>query len=128
MPDTWDGLIDTAILGPEMDVFGTTVTYIPAGAPSQIITGVFDEQYLSLAALGTGPFGSQGSMSIGAPGSITTAKPVLGVQLSQFASPPVQGDKLSVQPATSPNPLTFNVREVQADGHGWAKLTLQLVR
>jgi hypothetical protein len=126
MPDTWDGFIDTAILGPCMDVFGYTITYSFQTGGSQVITGVFDREFLSLAALGAGPFPSQGALAIGAPGAISTRKPVLGVQLSQFtAGTPAQGDRLSVY-TNAGEYLTFVVREVQPDGHGDAKLTLKL--
>jgi hypothetical protein len=128
MPDTWDILLDTLVLEPCEDFFGSTVTYTSKESGlTQVVTGIFDQQFLSLATMGSGPFPSQEALSIGAPGSITTRTPVLGVRLSQFVAPPAQGDTLSVQPALG-DLLNYQVREVQPDGHGSAKLILKLLR
>jgi hypothetical protein len=125
MPDTWDATIDTAILGPCMDVFGYTITYTSVTGATQLITGVFDREFLSLTGLGGGPFQGVGQLSIGLPGALNTAKPCLGVQLSQFKTfNPSEGDTLSVQPNQG-DLLNFVVRSVQPDGHGDAKLILQ---
>ena len=110
----WDGLV----LGPCMATFGDTVTYTPAAGQPVQITGVFDEEYLEVTPMGAGPFSSTELLSLGAPGGITSARPVLGVQLSQFQVPPVQGDTLVVRGDS------YIVKEVQPDGHGGAKLLL----
>lgn len=113
----WDGLV----LAPCMEVFGETAVYTAAAAgfgdfafgesgfgstaPFEI-TGVFDEAYREVDLL-DGP-------------GITTAMPVLGIRLAEFSSPPAQGDQLIVRGQT------FVVREVRPDGHGGAKLMLNL--
>ncbi len=100
----WDALV----LGPVVAQFGEPVTYsIGAQAPVPI-TGVFDEQYTEV------------DLADGQP--VTSAMPVLGVQLSQFPAPPQQGDTLFIQRTAE----TFVVKEVRPDGHGAAKLMLNL--
>lgn len=98
----WDALV----LGPCLAQFAEAVTYTYAnGFPIQI-AGVFDEQYTAVDMLD-----GQG---------VTSAMPVLGVQLSQFVTPPQQGDALTIVRTSE----TFLVKEVRPDGHGWAKLML----
>ena len=98
----WDSLV----LGPTLAQFGEAVTYTYAtGAPISI-TGVFDEQYL-----GVEPADGQ---------TVTSAMPVLGVQLSQFPARPQQGDGVFIVRTAQ----RFIVREVRPDGHGAAKLML----
>lgn len=99
----WDG----EVLGPVMDVFGESATWSPASGGSYAITGVFDRAYQELTLLDDGS-------------SSNTTRPVLGVRLSQFAAPPAVNDQVTV---TSVG-LTFIVRDVRPDGHGWAKLML----
>jgi hypothetical protein len=103
----WDSLV----LGPLQRVFGEVVTYRPyAGQPYQI-TGVFDDAFLKEVMFEDA---SQG---------VTEISAVLGVQLSQFVSPPIQNDQLSVASINT----TFIVREVRNDSHGGAKLMLSKV-
>lgn len=104
------------VLGPCMAIFGEPVTYTPAGGQDQQITGVFDRAYLEMLPLGGGR--GMEPLGFGSGGNITAARPVLGVQLSQFAAPPKQNDRLVV------HGITYSVAEVQDDGHGWAKLRL----
>lgn len=119
MPVNWDSLV----IGPCNGVFGEAVRYSPAsGAASFAISGVFDEAYIEVTPMGAGPFQSTELSALGAPGGITSDAPVLGVQLSQFAVPPIQGDSLTVQSIGQ----AFVVKEVQPDGHGWALLLLNL--
>ncbi len=101
----WDGLV----IGPCVaDVFGEPVTYTYAsGAPIQI-TGVFDAQYAEV------------DLADGQP--VTSFRPVLGVQVAQFPLAPAQGDTLLIQRTAQ----TFVVKEVRPDGHGAAKLLLNL--
>jgi hypothetical protein len=127
MVDTWDSTIDTQVLAACENAFGTTITYASRSGISQIVTGIFDEQFLSLAAMGEGPFPSQEMLRIGSPGSITTKTPVVGVRLSTFTVPPQQGDTLSLQPQFGAL-MNYIVREVQPDGHGSAKLVLKAIR
>ncbi len=118
---------DSIVIGPTVGVFGEPVLYqpmisagplgpldsrIPGADPFQI-TGVFDSEYLELQPLAIGDM-------IGMPSHITSARPVLGIQLSQFTTPPAQGDQLTVI-ATG---RVYVVQEVQPDGHGGAKLPL----
>lgn len=100
----WDNLV----LGPCMATFGEAVTYTYAsGAPIQI-TGVFDEQYTDVTLADTQP--------------IASTMPVLGVQLSQFPTQPQQGDTLTITRTAE----AFVVKEVRPDGHGAAKLMLNI--
>jgi hypothetical protein len=101
----WDALV----IGPTVGIFGEPVTYMPAagGAPLNI-TGVFDDAYLKEVMFEDATTG------------VTTVSAVLGVQLSQFQSTPVQNDSLLV-PRTG---ATYLVREVRVDSHGGAKLLL----
>lgn len=104
---------DAEVLGPVMSVFGedNLPTYMPVSGPSfSLLDAVFDREYLLVV---TNDDGSEN----------TTRRPVLGVRLSLFAVPPVQNDKVTI-PSVG---LTYIVREVQPDGHGWAKLMLNRV-
>lgn len=102
----WDSLV----LAPLMSIFGeaTQATYTPkSGAGAFSIDGVFDRAYKDLTILE----GDPGFNSLG---------PVLGVRLAQFASPPLQGDTVTIASVG----LTYMVGNVQSDGHGWCKLRL----
>jgi hypothetical protein len=97
---------DQMVLAPNMAVFGECATYSPKGGSPFQVTGIFDEEYHEVGLL-EGP-------------AITSAMPVLGIRLAEFPSPPKQGDQLTVCGKT------FAVREVRPDGHGGAKLMLNL--
>ncbi|WP_428492159.1 head-tail joining protein [Rhodopila sp.] len=107
---------DALVIGPCIAVFGEAVMYY--GEAIFPITGVFDEAYLELTPLGVG------GMSDGNFGAVSTEKPVLGVQLSQFPvqHQPEQDDTLVVVRTNA----TYRVKEVRVDGHGGAKLLLNL--
>jgi hypothetical protein len=116
----WDALV----VGPNISVFGQSVLYQPmtalyqggplvANGPPLPIIGVFDEGYQELDPLSTGDM-------IGRPSYVTSARPVLGVQVSQIAITPKQGDLLTVVLTAQ----RFVVAEVQPDGHGHALLLL----
>jgi len=94
-----------------MAVFGEAVTYMPAAGGSYAINGVFDDAYLKEVMFEDA---SQG---------VTEVSAVLGVQLSQFTTAPVQNDQLSVASVNS----TYVVRDVRRDSHGGAKLMLSRV-
>lgn len=133
--------LDALVIGPTVQAFGTAGTYTPmtpaldrggnetyspdgqplrqAGTP-YAVTGVFDEQFLEVTPGGGGPFSATDAMDLGAPGGISEAMPVYGVQLSAMLTTPVQGDQVII------NGTTYAVREVRPDGHGWAKLLLNL--
>lgn len=106
---------DKVLIGPIIAVFGDPVaSYTPAGANAPVsavggsaITGVFDEAYIDQNGI-DGP-------------EANTAKPVLGVQLSQFSVPPAQDDVIQIAAGGT----TYIVRDVRPDGKGWALLLLQ---
>lgn len=140
----WNSLV----VGKTMGVFGDAVRYFPitpaldvAGQPTFDFegnaigtpgvpygtTGVFDAAYIEVTPAGAGPFTSTDSMEFGAPGGITEARPVLGVQPSAMLTYPIQGDKLTVfMTATGRHSKLYVVKEVQEDSHGWALLLLNL--
>lgn len=107
---------DTNVIGPLMTVFGETVSYTPRSGSPLTITGVFDAEFRALTPLG-GMLGRE-PLDYGGMGDTASTGPALGVQLSQFAVPPVQGDTLTVRGAL------YQVREVQPDSHGAARLLL----
>lgn len=111
----WSNLV----LGPCIDTFGQVCTYSPIAAMPFAITAIFDSAYLELTPMGRGPGLDSEMMSYGLPGAISTEMPVLGVQLSQFPQPPLQGDVVTI------GTDTFQVKEVRADSKGGAKLLLQ---
>jgi hypothetical protein len=84
---------------------------------------VFDEGYIGLSPFGARA-GAPEPLAIGLVGLITSEKPVLGVQLSQFpGDPPDQNDTLVIVKTG----LAYEVQEVRPDSHGWAMLTLNLL-
>jgi hypothetical protein len=99
---------DKVVVGPTTGVFGEPVHYMPAAAAPFDIVGVYDDAYVEVD-----PAGSMG---------VTSARPVLGVQLSAFPSPPLQSDRLTIVRTGE----AFFVKEVRPDGHGAAKLMLSL--
>ena len=100
----WDQLV----IGPTIGVSGEPVTYTPYLGKPFTITGVFDDAYLAKVMFEDGTSG------------VTELSAVLGVQLSQFPSPPAQNDTLVVQRTGS----LFIVREMQTDSHGWATIVI----
>ena len=103
----WDSLV----IGPLQGVFGELVAYMPFAGGALPITGVFDNAYLKEVMFEDGLTG------------VTEVSAVLGVQLSQFQTPPVQNDQLSVASVNT----TYLVREVRVDSRGGAKLLLSQV-
>ncbi|MGZ3272380.1 MAG: head-tail joining protein [Caulobacteraceae bacterium] len=106
---------DKYVLGPVMAVFGEAgavlPTYRPAsGAPFPLADVVYDEAYFGVDLLQDGT-------------TVTSARPIIGVRLALFATAPKQSDKIFIPRVNS----TFVVKEVEPDGHGHAKLTLQFV-
>lgn len=101
----WDALV----IGPVFGVFAEPATYRPVQGVPFAITGVFDREYEAVSIVD----------------QLTPAssrKPVLGVQLSQFASAPRQNDKVFI-PSVD---ITYVVKNVKPDGHGHAVLELNL--
>jgi hypothetical protein len=107
MPIDWD----QAVLAPLEAVFGEGEIYTPVGGAPFDIQGVWDREYHEVVLLDpTAPADS--------------AYPVLGVRLALFAIPPAKNDRVFVKSVN----LTFIVRDVKPDGHGWAKLLLNLAK
>jgi len=102
---------NSVVIGPLHGVFAEPVTYMPYAGGSFAITGVFDDAYLKEV------------MFEDASSGVTEVSAVLGVQLSQFPSLPVQNDQLSIPSANS----TYVVRQVRPDSRGAAKLLLSKV-
>jgi hypothetical protein len=95
-----------------MAIFGEAEppVYQPAsGAAAFQITGVFDRAYREITLLDDNAAAS-------------TVTPVLGVRLADFPAPPVPNDRVTIASVG----LTYVVRNVQPDGHGWAKLMLNV--
>jgi hypothetical protein len=106
----WDDAVDASILGPLMKTFGTAISYMPAVGASFPIQGIYDKAFF-----GVDP--TTGEM-------IVTTQPTVGVQLSQFAgyADPLQGDQLTIIKTGE----QWEVREVHEDGHGAARLMLNV--
>ncbi len=105
-------MIDWAalVVAPCVSTFGEPVIYKPAiGAPFPI-NGVFDNAYKesTMSEYGT---------------EIHTYFPQLGVKLSDFPTPPAQGDQLTILSTGK----TYAVRDPQPDSHGGARLVLNYV-
>jgi hypothetical protein len=109
----WDGLV----VGPCFAAFAedVQVLFTPAksapGTASYDVDGVFDRAYLSTPQLDM-------------VSAASTLKPILGVRLAQFTVPPVVDDLVYVASAD----VTFIIRNVEPDSHGWALLELNKVR
>lgn len=103
----WDALV----IGPTVGIFGEPVTYMPAAGGSFAIDGVFDDAFLKEV------------MFEDATSGVTEVSAVLGVRVSQFASPPLQNDLLTVLSTGA----TYVVRQPRIDSHGGAKLLLSKI-
>lgn len=105
-PVDWDQLV----LAPCQNVFGEEVQWISSLNPDPVpVTGIFDNGYKAM------PLEIVDGLS---PTHVTTADARLGVQLSQFASAPQQGDLFLIRGKQ------YRVREVQPDSHGAADILL----
>ena len=105
-PVDWDGLLH----GPVQSVFGEAVQYRSQSGGSFSVTGIFDNAYHPSDEV-------SGSFGMG-PVHLVNRYTILGVRLSEFPSPPQQGDILSVRGQT------YSVQEVRDDSHGYAHLIL----
>jgi hypothetical protein len=99
---------DKAVSGPCTRIFGEPARFMPATTRPFDINGMYNSAYVEVDLAG----------GMG----VTSARPVLGVQLSQFPNPPLQGDRLTIVRTAE----TFRVKEVRPDGHGWVLLMLNL--
>ncbi|WP_322080164.1 head-tail joining protein [Burkholderia cenocepacia] len=106
----WDDDVDAKILGPLQKVFGTAIMYQSAFSAPFPITGIYDKAFF-----GVDPATGE---------SVVTNQPTVGVQLSQFAGRenPLQGDQLMILRTGE----VWEVREVHPDGHGAARLMLNV--
>lgn len=102
---------DALVIGPCMATFGEAVLYQPIAGAAFEITGVFDEAYLE-----------QAGIDATIPGSVSNTRPMLGVQLSQFAIEPAQNDVLTIIRTGQ----TYWVNAVRPDSHGAARLLLNV--
>lgn len=102
---------DKHVLAATESVFGQPAVYIAAGAEPIDIDGVFDEAYREVDLVDTG---------VGA----NAVMPVLGVRINQFSRLPMQGELINVPSVAK----QYVIKDVQADGHGWAKLMLGFKR
>lgn len=109
------------VVGPTVTIFGDQVSYLQ-GERAFVITGVFDEEYLEITPLGRGGEDME-TFAFGAPGAISSQRPVLGVQLSQLPVYPCQGDTFLMITGLHAGER-FEVKEVRPDGHGHATLLL----
>jgi hypothetical protein len=106
--------VDLTELGPLANAdFGDLTLYAPAIGPPISIPGIFDNAYVELVMSGDAP-------------PATSIYPILGVNLADFPSPPLQGDRLTLVTGIYAG-RTFVVREVRPDSHGWAILPLNRV-
>jgi hypothetical protein len=103
--------LDALVIGPTIAVFGESVELAETSPSPRTFQGVFDSAYLELPALGG---------EVIADINITTRQPVLGVQLSAMPVAPFQGMELVIRDKI------YSVKEVREDGHGHAKLLLNL--
>jgi hypothetical protein len=101
----WDAVVGA----PVTRVFGEPALYRDGGGRERCFLGVFDSAYRPVMSLGDY-----------ADVSITTVAPVLGVQLREMPCPPFQGMQLVIRGRI------YSVKNVEDDGHGHAKLTLNL--
>ncbi len=109
----WDVLVVEqcfAAFAEDQQVLFTPAKSAP-GQASYAVDGVFDRAYLEIAQLD-------------AVSAASALRPILGVRLAQFAIAPVPDDLVQV-PRIG---VTFVIRDVQADGQGWALLELNKVR
>lgn len=106
------------VIAPTVAVFGQPVVLTRAAA-AYPITGVFDEAYTEV------------DVANGMP--VASLSPCLGVNLADLPVMPRQGDRVLIPPpvtlgvgAAPVTPTAYIVREVRLDGHGWARLMLNL--
>ncbi|MBX0344718.1 hypothetical protein K2X14_07710 [Acetobacter sp. TBRC 12305] len=105
-PMDWDRLV----LGPCQAVFGESVQWLQGGSSAAItLTGIFDN--------GWKPMDVEIVDGI-TPSHVVSADARLGVQLSQFATQPAQGDIFIIRGSR------WIVREVMDDSHGGADILL----
>jgi hypothetical protein len=104
----WATLADRAIKGTRA-AFGAAVSYTPASTGvAESITAPFDAQYQRVEMQGELP--------------VTATRPMLGLRLADLLARPAQGDRFVV------GGLTYEVTDIQDDGHGAAAVFAVEVR
>lgn len=103
MANNWPGAVDR-VLGAALSEFGEAVTFTPATGPALAVSGVFNNVWREIDAASGLP--------------VSSNQPNLGIRLSDFPTPPIEGDKFLIRLAT------FRVVDVQEDGEGGAKCLL----
>ncbi|GBR39692.1 hypothetical protein AA101099_1777 [Neoasaia chiangmaiensis NBRC 101099] len=112
MPLDWDKLV----IGPCQQIFSDDPIQWQSSLLGGLIpiSGIFDEGFLALQPLG----GEEDGLT---PVHVSSAKPIVGIQLSQFVQygvEPQQGDILIIRKQT------YRIQEVRSDSHGSATLIL----
>lgn len=100
---------------PLFEVYGRPVTYSPSAKlvkPSEPLVAIFDRAHETV-------LDEMANSELRQAGHSTTV-PVLTVRLADFATPPVQGDQVTV-----PGNGTFFVWGLQPDGEGCVDLILR---
>lgn len=111
--------LDRLILRPALAAFSRPITYSPLvsqpGAPAFRARGVYDETPVDI--------GTEGD------GIMSSVNITLGIRLSEFAVPPMQGDRLTI-PAHLSLPAVGDciVDNLDRDGNGGGILALKKVR
>lgn len=109
MPIDWNAHVN----GPVMAVFGAPANFQPVVGAAFTIHGTFHEAFLSV--------------SIAGGMDAATTSPAIGVNLSEFPTPPLQRDKVVVTATAEHGGGTFTVKEVRPNGVGAAILLLNFV-
>lgn len=95
--------IHSAIQG----AFGEDAEYFPRGGGSISLTGVYNDQFVSVD-----PNTTQ---------NITTQQPTLGIKRSELGRDPVKGDRVQLRDKS------YLIHDAQEDGEGWIVLFLHEV-
>ncbi len=102
---------DALVLGPALAVFGRPVSIIPLKSQGSSTTyparGVYSERPVDIVTEGDGVLSSTNIS--------------LGIRLSEFATPPVPGDKVVI------DGRTFAVDDTDDDGQGGTVLSLKKI-
>jgi hypothetical protein len=109
MPIDWNAHVNR----PVMAIFGEPATFQPAAGTPFSISGTFHEAFQSVSLAG--------GMDV------ATTSPALGVNLFEFLSPPLRGDRVVIIATAEHGGGTFVVKEVRPNGIGAAILLLNFM-
>ena len=109
MPIDWNAHVNV----PVMAVFGEPADFQPVVGAAYTIHGTFHEAFQSVSLAG--------GMDV------ATTSPALGVNLFEFLSPPLRGDRVVITATAEHGGGTFVVKEVRPNGIGAAILLLNYV-